>query len=113
MGYYSMNRPSAYGGPGIPSTILGALGIILFLIAVLLGSVFAYTKTLSSFTYSLIGILVLIDIFVLVWGLILGIKGFYRKEYKTFFSIVGLILNSLMLFFIIGSIVRYLVVKYV
>ena len=73
-----MNQYLKHGGPGVPSSVIGAFGVILCLVILLLGLVLSYTKNLTWFSYSLIGTLLILDTFLLAWGLILGIKGFYH-----------------------------------
>ena len=106
-----MNPELKHSGRGVLSTIIGILGTLLFLLAMIISILFASYQKTSLLLYIIISILVAFDIILLLLGLLLGIKGMLDKHYKHLFPILGIISNALTLFFIIGIILRTIIIR--
>ena len=93
---------------GIASFIISIIGWIeAFMLLAVAGYYEATTPggmNEASFTSMIIGMFLFLTIFILLVGTGLGIAGFFQKDQKRIFPILGTVLNSALIVTLIGVI---------
>ncbi|MCK4908402.1 MAG: hypothetical protein KAS70_00755 [Planctomycetes bacterium] len=93
-----MTPPLKHNGKGITSTVIGSISIVLFLLILnIFYLLYSSGQLQKSTLLNILTLLVIFDLLLVTYGFVLGIKGLFDPLRKKTFSIIGTVLNSILL----------------